>query len=136
MANYINGTELQKDVYATLSANVPLSNLIEGVYDEVSSSPTFPYVTISEVVEVADNSLHSYGRSSLLNIHVWSKYRGNKETLEIIQEIISALDKTKFSTSTSYSHISTHYLDYRVLKEPEDNIRHGIARFRIYTIEK
>lgn len=136
MANYINGSSLQGDIYAKLVGDNSLASLIDGVFDEVPENPTFPYVTISEVVETADNSIHSYGRSTLINIHVWSTYRGNKESMEIAERVIELLDKQAITNATApYNHISTHFLDFRTLKE-DNGIRHGILRFRIYTIEK
>lgn len=131
MANYIAGVDLQRGVFQTLNGQISAA-----VYDEVPSSPQFPYVTISEVIEVADNTLNTFGRSTLLNIHIWSKYKGNKETFDILQEIITLLDKQSFSTSDKYNHVSTHYLDHQILKEPDTGIRHGIIRCRVFTQEK
>lgn len=133
--NYINGIELSKDLYTTLTGNTQLMTKIAGVYDSVPKSPTFPYITISEVIETSDNMLATFGRSTLVNIHTWSTYSGNKETQEIIALIVKALDKVRFSTSNEYIHVSTNYLDYLILKE-ENDVRHGVVRFRIYTNEK
>lgn len=130
--SYIAGTDLQLALFSVLNGSISAA-----VYDEVPAKPTFPYVTISEVVEVADNTLNQHGRSTLLNIHTWSNYKGNKESFDLLSEIVKKLDKQKIITDSQVmTHVSTHYLDHQILKEPESGIRHGVIRFRIFTQSK
>jgi len=123
---YLASQPVQKAIFTALTAKGLT------VYDEVPTNPSFPYVVIFDAVESADNRLASYGRSNILNIHVWSRYSGNKEVQDSSKLVIEALDNVTL-TIAGLSHTQTHYLDFRIMKE--QNLRHGIIRFRIDTQE-
>lgn len=126
--------DLQKSVYATLAANVPLSNLLgtERLYDAAPQNATFPYVVIDQM-QVRDWSTGSErGFEHTLLLHIWSRYEGRREIYEIGDALRAALDGTELSLENHRLVNLTH--QYSDLKRDEDGkTLHGIVRFRATT---
>lgn len=123
---YLAAQPIQKALYSLLTT----AGLT--VYDEVPVKPSWPYVTISDAVETPDNTLSTHGRENIVNLHIWSKYPGNKETQDKALTIIQKIDKQTLSL-TGASFVMAHFLDFRILKE--EDLRHGVIRFRVNTQE-
>lgn len=104
--------ELQKALYACLSAYDPLMNKVTGVFDEVPQTlidesgtikPTaFPYVTLDITSNNEFDTKSSFGENIQFTVHTWSSYSGKAETYLIMNLILAAL-QTPLSLGSGFS---------------------------------
>ena len=78
----LHSWELQKTIYSTLnSANITdeAGNAITGVFDDVPEGTAYPYIVIGDDtatnISAKDKDIHEH----VLNIHIWSQYRGKRD---------------------------------------------------------
>lgn len=79
-----------KAIYAAMRE--ALVSLDVTVYDFVPQNASFPYVEIDRMDADERNMLNDLKDSVFTYISVWSKYEGQKEVLEIMEIIYSALN--------------------------------------------
>lgn len=127
---------VQTAIYTALTGDQQLMDLLsgEGVYDWVDGDPAYPYVVIGEALETPDNTHSGYGRQTPVTLHVWSRYRGYKQALEIAQRIIQVLDHQPLAVA-GHHHVVTRYEFMQTLTDPDPSgqIRHVPIRFRVIT---
>mgnify|MGYP003109840586 CR=1 FL=1 len=119
----LHTTEVQKSIFSTLSGDSTLDGLIGNnkILDDVPQGTDYPYVQIGE--EDKD------GQEYTLTIHIWSRYRGNKETKEIAERIYTLLHNSAISVSgASLANIRNEF--FTVLVDDDGLTRHGVMRFR------
>ena len=86
------------DIHAAL-ADAPLITARLGdpirAYDDVPENPIYPYLTYGSV-RSEDRSSDGAGvrTSHQISLHVWSRYSGRAETLDLLGRIQSALETT------------------------------------------
>jgi hypothetical protein len=128
------GWDLQKAAYAALAGAAPLTGLIgnEAIYDHVPQDAAFPYVVIDET-RLADWSTGTeHGSEHLLTLHVWSRYRGKRETYQIGDAIRTALDEAELSLDDNrLINLRHQFSDLR--RDPDGETYHGVLRFRAVT---
>ncbi len=128
--------EIQKAIYTVLTGNSPLMAVLVAVYDnqpEVADpglGSDFPYVTIGDdVVTLWDTDDWTGGNASV-NIHIWSRGSGLKETKEIMALILTALNRVSF-TITGYTNVDCQWVQDSAALDPDGKTRHGISEYRI-----
>ena len=103
---------LQAAVVAALGADAGVSALVgTRIYDVPPREVTFPYVTIGPANVTDWSTSTEAGAEHRLELHIWSRQRGKKETYEIMAALEAALDErrrlpltgTRSSTSPSNS---------------------------------
>lgn len=129
-------TEVQTAVYNRLRGYSALTALIGAgngrIYDQVpESNAVFPYVTLGEIVSLPFDTKDSIGQDQTVTLHVWSRYKGNKEVKQILDAIYDALHRHALSLA-SHATVDCKY-EYSETYRDEDNTRNGIIRFRITT---
>lgn len=126
--------DLQKSVYAALSANPPLMTLLgtDRLYDAVPQNAAFPYIVIDQI-QIRDWSTGTEkGFEHTVLLHIWSRYEGHREAYEIGDALRAALDGAELSLEDHHLVNLTH--QYSDLKRDEDGTTlHGIVRFRAIT---
>ena len=121
---------LQEAIYTRLSNDSTLTSTHgASVYDEVPEGSSFPYVTIGETTTVDYSTKDSIGSDQTLMLHVWSQYRGAKETKNIMDRLHDLLHDYSLSV-TGANLINLRYEFSDLIRDPDGITRHGVIRFR------
>ena len=121
---------LQTTIYSTLSSDNTLTNTLgAGVFDEVVENATYPFVALGEETAIDYSTKDLNGGEFTINIHVWSQYKGAKETKEIMDRIHDLLHDSSLSVSGfNLANLRFEFSD--ILRDPDGITRHGVMRFR------
>ena len=77
---------LQQAIFSALNVSAVTSDLSCGVFDDVPPSASYPYIVLGEETAVDFSVKDIQGGDFTVNIHVWSQYKGSKETKQIKKE--------------------------------------------------
>ena len=121
---------LQTTIYSTLSGDNTLTNTLgAGVFDEVLENATYPFVSLGEETAIDYSTKDLNGGEYTINIHVWSQYKGSKQTKEIMDRIHDLLHDSSLSVSGfNLANLRFEFSD--ILRDPDGVTRHGVMRFR------
>ena len=138
MTNATAEWELQKAIYSELAADAGVKALIGDparLYDQVPSSPTYPYVTLGEAIAVDESTFGKLGQEHIVDVDTWSRYRGSKEAKSIMSAISAALHEATLTLS-GFDHAGI-MLDFsQLLRDPDGITRHGVQKFKSITLEQ
>ena len=136
---------IQKAIYDKLIADSALNTMLAknvenpslpAIYDNVpqavdsGSDSVFPYITIGDDTMVDWDTDTSQGKEATLTLHVWSRYRGRKQTKEIQGAIYDALHLSNLIISGYHSVLMLSEYSETLL-DPDGLTRHGVQRFRL-----
>ena len=124
-------TELQKAIFAALQGDEALTALLGGqkIYDHTKSDVAFPYVTFGRTSVYDWSTGTEIGTEHLFTLHVWSKARGKKETLDIIQRIEQRLhDQPLAMSGFRLVNLRQEFAETRF--DEGQSVYHGLLRFR------
>ena len=125
--------QLQSAVYSALNVSAITSTLSCGVYDEVIEGNSYPFITLGEETAIDYSTNNLVGAETTINIHVWSRYKGSKETKEILDKIHDLLHDVNLSvTGVNLINLRFEYSD--IMRDPDGITRHGVMRFRAITL--
>lgn len=110
------------------------TQLTADVYDHVPEDATFPYITVGEATEVADNTHQTFGHQSTVTLHIWTKARSHKPGLEILQHVKRLLDRQPLDVDGRHT-VQVRHEFAQTLRDPDPEIRHIPVRFRVTTQE-
>ena len=81
--------DLQKALFSALTGDAALVSALGGakVFDHAPAHAAFPYVTFGRTSVYDWSTGTESGAEQLLTLHVWSKARGRKETLDIMNKL-------------------------------------------------
>ena len=121
---------LQTTIYSTLSGDNTLTNTLgAGVFDEVVENASYPFVALGEETAIDYSTKDLDGGEFTINIHVWSQYKGSKQTKEIMDRIHDLLHDSSLSVSGfNLANLRFEFSD--ILRDPDGITRHGVMRFR------
>jgi hypothetical protein len=121
---------LQTTIYSTLNGDNTLTNTLgAGVFDEVVENATYPFVSLGEETAIDYSTKDLDGGEFTINIHVWSQYKGSKQTKEIMDRIHDLLHDSSLSVSGfNLANLRFEFSD--ILRDPDGVTRHGVMRFR------
>ena len=121
---------LQTTIYSTLNGDNTLTNTLgAGVFDEVVENASYPFVSLGEETAVDYSTKDLDGGEFTINIHVWSQYKGSKQTKEIMDRIHDLLHDSSLSVS-GFNLINLRFEFSDILRDPDGVTRHGVMRFR------
>lgn len=123
--------ELQKAIFAQLSTDAPLADLLGGpkVYDHAPADVAFPYVTFGRT-SLFDWSTDTEGGSEqILTIHAWSKRQGKREALRIMEAVRLALEG-ELPALDGFRLVLLRLEDADARFEESEAVHHGLLRFR------
>ena len=121
---------LQSSIYSTLSNDNNLTQVLgAGVYDEVKEGATYPFVALGEETAVDYSTKDLVGGETTVNIHIWSQYKGSKETKQIMDRIHDLLHDSNLSV-TGFNLINLRFEYSDIMRDPDGVTRHGVMRFR------
>lgn len=140
--------DLQQRIYALLTA-APQTLAGSKVYDSVpdaTASATapdsaFPYIAIGEMDSIPDDvsvetedsppaARGDDGEVETLQLHVWSRYRGQKEVKQIMQQVKDRLHGIDLQVSSRASAI-TFVRSRRNFLDPDGKTRHGVVSVEV-----
>ena len=121
---------LQEAIYTRLNNDSTLTSTYgASVYDEVPEGSSFPYVSIGETTALDYSSNDVDGSEQTMTLHVWSQYRGTKETKNILDRQHDLLHD--YSLSVTGANLINLRFDFSdLLRDPDGITRHGVIRFR------
>lgn len=76
------------------------SALSASVYDGVPQGASFPYVTIDRVLEAQEDPFTGRRTRHFVFLSVWSRVRGQREVLQIMSDIDTALHRQRLALDT------------------------------------
>jgi len=121
---------LQTTIYSTLNGDNTLTNTLgAGVFDEVLENATYPFVSLGEETAIDYSTKNENGGEYTINIHVWSQYKGSKQTKEIMDRIHDLLHDSNLSVS-GFNLVNLRFEFSDILRDPDGVTRHGVMRFR------
>lgn len=124
-------TELQKAIFAALQGDSALVAALGGskIYDHAKSDIAFPYVTFGRTSVYDWSTGTEIGSEHLFTIHVWSKAKGKKETLDVMQLIEAQLhDQPLAMAGFRLVNIRQEFAETRF--DEDQSVYHGLLRFR------
>lgn len=122
-------TELQKAVYACLSADATLTALVDGrVFDRVPKDAAQPYVSFGPVTADDDSSDCIDGLSVSMQIDAWSVAVGFVEVKEIAGAVRKAIAAADLVLPTHALADITHR-STRVMRDADGLTSHAVVTF-------
>jgi hypothetical protein len=111
--------QLQSAIYSALNVSAITTDLSCGVSDEVTEGNTYPFISLGDL----------NGGEYTINIHIWSQYKGSKQTKEIMDKIHDLLHDIDL-TVTGFNLINLRFEYSDIMRDPDGVTRHGVMRFR------
>lgn len=121
--------QLQSSIYTALNVSAITSTLSCGVYDEVIEGNTYPFINIGEDTVIDYGTKDLDGGDFTVNIHIWSQYKGSKETKEIMDKVHDLLHDSNLSV-TGFNLINLRFEFSDIMRDTDGVTRHGVMRFR------
>tara|TARA_Y100000361_G_scaffold145716_1_gene155256 strand:- start:5037 stop:5444 length:408 start_codon:yes stop_codon:yes gene_type:complete len=124
--------DLQSAIYTLLNGDSTLDSLVGNnqIYDNVPQDTSYPYVVIGNINTNNEGTATLDGNEYLVDIDVWSRYRGKKEISEISERIYNLLHDQSLSVSGA-SHVMTRASSVQTLVAGDGITRHGIISLSI-----
>lgn len=125
---------LQQAIVATLSADTAVLAALGAarIYDDTPQPATFPYVTLGQTTARSADVDFAPTEEHVVTLHVWSRARGRREALAVIDAIRFALhDQALALTDHRLVNLRHDFSDAR--RERDGDTIHGTARFRAVT---
>jgi len=120
---------LQTSIYNALNVNAITATLSCGVYDEVIEGNTYPFISLGEETTIDYSTMTTVGSETTINIHIWSQYKGSKETKQIMDKIHDLLHDINL-TVTGFNLINLRFEFSDIMRDTDGVTRHGVMRFR------
>ncbi|MFJ4617425.1 DUF3168 domain-containing protein [Streptomyces sp. NPDC088812] len=119
-------------VRVALTGDAALMGLVTGVLDWAPEDQAYPYIHLGDSFETPANAHDRHGSEVVQTLHVWSKYRGFAQGLEIAGRIRQVLDHQPL-TITGHRWTWTRFVSMQTLTDPEPpgDLRHLPMTFRI-----
>lgn len=94
-----SAVDLQKALFATLSGDNELVALLGGakIFDHAPADVRFPYLTFGRTSIYDWSTSTEAGSEQLFTLHIWSKAKGRKEVLGIMEIVKARLDDAALS---------------------------------------
>lgn len=128
---------VQTAIYSTLNGDSTLLALATGgVHNDVPDGQSYPHVLISLPTETP---WHTFGGPSVglgwnvvARVHVYSRYQGDSEALDIHNRIVTLLNFQSVAVG-GFTHAAWEYESGRMLVENIEKIetRHMVDEFRV-----
>ena len=125
-----SAAELQKAIFEALAANGPLAVLVgTRVFDHAPANAAFPYITFGRTSVYDWSTGTESGTEQFFTLHVWSKAKGKKEALEIMELARATLhDAALELEGHKLVNLRLEFSEARY--DDRNEAHHGLLRFR------
>ncbi len=126
--------ELQRAVFETLSASAALTALLGGakIHDHAPAHVAFPTITFGNATLADWSTATEQGSEQIVTLHVWSKGKGKKQVLDIMEAVRGLIDDAALSLAGH--HLVSIRLQMAEARFDDDlAVHHGLMRFRALT---
>lgn len=125
--------ELQKAILDALAGVGALTTLVGGrILDHAPANVVFPYITFGRTSLYDWSTGTEIGTEQLFTVHVWSKAKGKKETLDIMELVKARLHDGALAPAGH--RLVNLRLEFAEARYDEDlAVYHGMLRFRAVT---
>lgn len=121
---------LQQAIFQRLDNDSILSNMINGVYDEVEEGAILPYIQFGNDTINSYDTKTDYGEDTTLTMHIWSAGPGKTEAKRIADAMLQAITSAPLTLSGGFT---VEGIEREFLEFLEDGqAYHGVCRFRVY----
>ena len=127
----IAANELQKAIFDTLKGDAGQIGLLGGakIYDRAPANVVFPYITFGRTSIYDWSTGTESGTEQLITLHIWSKAKGKKETLDIMERAKALLHDQPLALETQA--LVNCRLEFAEARHDDDlDVYHGLLRFR------
>ncbi|MGJ8561090.1 MAG: DUF3168 domain-containing protein [Litorimonas sp.] len=117
---------MQADIHSALSESLAMTLALGDpvrAYDDPPESPVYPYLTYGNVRSTDTSGDGAPQSTHQISLHLWSRYSGRSELLDLMRLIESTLDAGLPHTVTPL------YLD--VFRAPDGITFHGLLRLSV-----
>lgn len=102
------------------------------IYDDPPPDPVFPYVSLGRVESRAADAASVNAIEHALTLHVWSRYGGRAEALDVVAALRAALHNAPLTVSgRTLVFLFAQFAD--VFRSGDGRTTHGILRLRAMT---
>lgn len=128
-----SAAELQKAIFAALGANEALADLVDTrILDHAPANVSFPYITFGRASVYDWSTATESGAEQIFTLHVWSRSKGKKEALAIIELVRETLHDGELALE-GHALVNLR-LEFSEARYDERNeAHHGVMRFRAVT---
>jgi hypothetical protein len=128
-----SAAELQKAIFTALGANAALVDLVGArILDHAPANVPFPYITFGRTSVFDWSTGTESGMEQLFTLHVWSRGKGKKEALEVMEQVRETLHDGALALD-GYALVNLR-LEFSEARYDERNeAHHGVMRFRAVT---
>jgi hypothetical protein len=127
--------ELQRAIFAALSGSTDLVAALgsgERIFDHAPANLAFPYVTFGRTSIYDWSTGTESGTEQLFTLHVWSKAKGKREAIEIMDASRAVLhDQALPLDGHALVNLRLEYSEVRF--DDDQSVYHGLLRFRAVT---
>jgi hypothetical protein len=125
-----SAAELQKAIFAALGANGALAALVGArIFDHAPAHVSFPYITFGRTSVYDWSTGTESGTEQLFTVHVWSKGKGKKEALEIMELARQTLHDAPLGLQ-GHSLVNLRLEFSEARYDDRNEAHHGLLRFR------
>lgn len=124
--------EIQKAIYAKLTADTTLMAMISGVYDRVKENTAYPYVALAEMDAQDWSSQTTAGLESNVFVEVFSRGGGRKECLTICERIHTVLHDASL-TMTGHRLVQIRFVRGTTQLLADGLTTRGEIEFKLFT---
>lgn len=121
--------ELQKAVYATLSGDATLTNMVTGVFSHVPERTTFPYIVLGEADSQDFSTKTSIAEMIIMPVLIFSRVRGSKEALDIMARVKELLNQAAL-VLVGCSLVNMRFISAEITQTKETLTWEGNVTFR------
>jgi hypothetical protein len=128
--------ELQKAIFSSLSGDATLVALLGSarIFDNAPANVAFPYITFGRTSIYDWSTGTESGTEQLFTLHIWSKAKSKKETLDIMEVVRERLNDA--SLPLDGHQLVNLRLEFAEARHDDDlSVHHGMLRFRAVTEE-
>lgn len=125
--------ELQKAILDALAGDAALTAMVGSrILDHAPANVAFPYLTFGRTSLYDWSTGTEIGTEHLFTIHVWSKAKGKKETLDLMELVKARLHDGGLALAGH--RLVNLRLEFAEARHDEDlAVHHGLLRFRAVT---
>lgn len=125
--------ELQKAVFEALGGDAALAAIVgTRIFDHAPANVAFPYISFGRTSIYDWSTGTENGSEQLFTLHVWSKAKGKKETLDIMDLARARLENAAPALDGHY--LVNLRLEFAEARYDDDlTVHHGLLRFRAVT---